>query len=204
MEKVLIYENTTGITSYAQKHTSIISDLQKIVDQFRAIGVVPTIMEINHIIQAMRQNNLEDKAQLKYVENFIREKLADNIKHPEIGGIKLNRAKFMDMIEVPDCTNLVKVFQKIVYNHQAQDLNYSLYSMLDYQVILPDNSIELIREMEQHRKYATTPDQITAYYWAKDVIESLSKLSIESNLLSILYKDEDGYHINPQKIQNIQ
>lgn len=207
MEKVLIYENKEAIKTDVSSLEERIPSIQKITDWLLKVGICPNIIDIGVLINTLSQNSVPEKKHKEYIEDFVRNKLADKVAEPMIEGIKLSRAKFMEMIEVPDCTLLVKLFQEMVWQYDIRSIDFSLYSMLDNKVFLPDESIAGITE--HHRLYATTEKQIALYNWAKETIQTMQYLStendIKTNLLSLFaFNENDGYSLKPNSIIGIQ
>ena len=204
MERVLIFENTNASKDYIEALEGLLPKLQDIINQLVQINITPNIQQIGSLIQTLRQNKFSDKRQLEYIENYVREQLANCVEHPQIGGIRISRAKLLEMIEIPSCQELFKAIQKVIYNYEFYNIDLSHCNIVDNKVIVPEESRQRIRE--SNRIYTTDPKQITVYNWAVKVLESMKEFDIDGDLLAVLCKSKNnvGYYIDPQRILAIK
>jgi len=204
MEKVLISEAKYWIKADLELLEKFRPRIEGIFVCLLKMGVVLGVQELDVFIKTVKEH--PEKQRNQFLERFIREKLASTIPNPQIGGIKLSREKFMEMIEVPDCTPLIKALNAIIYKIDLGKVSFNYYSIVDDNIVVPGSSIESITE--KHRIYATTPEQVAVYNWAKETLESLEKLKssfgLQSNLLGVLASEKGECFIKPLEIISIK
>lgn len=179
MEKQLIYEDTQAINAYIKSMESYIPEWQKAIDECIKVGVKPDIMGIDILSKTFSQNNFNDKAALAHIEDFVREELANKVAVPEIGGVKISREKFLDMIDLPECENLTQAVFKLSWllnQPSYRQISLNLYQLSDGKISIPETSIDLIKEMPKHRMYAKTEKQLATYNHALKIVDALNEL----------------------------
>lgn len=211
MEKQLIYENTQAIEAYIKAMQSYIPQWQKAIDECVKVGIKPNITEIDTLSKALQQNSFTEKVGLAYIEDFVREKLADKVAVPEIGGVKISREKFLDMIDLPNCNALTEAVFQLSYSLRQADykqINTNLYLLSDGKISIPESSIDIIREMPVHRIYAQTEKQMEAYNHALklvDTLDDLKELGVETTCkCSLIMYDQGVPKVNCLTVSNIQ
>jgi len=178
MEKKLIFEDTDKINTYMQLLKSAMPRLQKVVNSIAAKGVIPDITQIEVLALTFQQNGFNTKQTKQYIEDYLRGKLADKMKSPNIGGVKINRNALLDMVELSPCDDLTAEFEQLTIligrNSGSEYISCKFYTLDGTTVAITDNATEEITEM--YRLYVTTEKGLDLYTFAKEIANNLNML----------------------------
>ncbi|HVS92459.1 MAG TPA: hypothetical protein VHE59_10520 [Mucilaginibacter sp.] len=112
MNPVLLYTDTQRINDEQATLANVITAYQAIYDAIKAVGVTPTIAEINSLVSSARR-----QAPTDFVTPYIANKLADAATSFSVNGVTFTRAAFMSMIAVPDISGIMTALQPVTGNN---------------------------------------------------------------------------------------
>jgi hypothetical protein len=186
MSKHLIFEDTKNITEHLKLLENTQPVLQDIVNEIVNTGVTPTLTDIQTLVSVLR--SFSEKQQKEYVTDYLRDKLIDTVPNPQIGGLKINNEALKNLIEVSDCTELLKhletLYQKIhLYWRGYFDFKYYTLN----QKVIEVSGIGKQLLTERFRVY-TSDKGLEVYNVVKQVVDNLELLEDKIHVNS-LYKD---------------
>jgi len=105
MTPVLIYTDTQRIAAEKAILNKVVTLFQAVYTAFKGISITVTIQEINNLVSW----TLNDNGGPDFVANFALNKAVDSAGPLTIGGITLDRAKFIDLMsEKPNVTTVIQ------------------------------------------------------------------------------------------------
>jgi hypothetical protein len=172
MSKHLIFEDTKNIAEHLKLLENTQPVLQDIVNDIVNTGVAPVLTDIQALVSVF--HSFSEKQQKEYVTDYLRDKLIDTVPSPHIGGLKINNEALKDLIEVPDCTEL------LIHLYWRGYFDFKYYTLNQKVIEVSESGKQLLTE--RFRVYASDKG-LEVYNMVKQVVDNLELL-------------EDKIHVN--------
>lgn len=198
MANVLIWKDEENIKKAIEALDSLIPFMQKVHDEFRAINI--TLTEAEMILLFKEQRIYKASGKEFIIEDFVKDRLLESMSEVKMGGvIALNKQKIRELMELPDLSELKKVFNgKSVFDFFMQ--HYEKVYINDVilgELILLDNNVfkkertanKTIEDIFSYKTKTAKGDRIV--YALEGVCEALNEWLPVVGLYGIL-----GGHIN--------
>lgn len=187
MGKHLIKIETSKVLEYKKMMENALPAVQNIVSSFFVMEVKPDLSEIERITLTIHQNNLTDNQTHQLLDEYLRGKLADKTENPQIAGVKISRDKFMDMMELPDCRELIGYFMQLktaMLYKGVETLRLVYFEIKENTVTIKESTEKELTQM--YSIYANSDNVFEIYNTCKNVADNLNAL--EKNLKTNFYE----------------
>jgi len=120
-------------------------------------------------------------------EGVINKALEDNIKVPNVGGLKLSKAKFIQMLDV-DTSKVIALGNEAKAVLKKAGVSVAKFYKMDSDGAIEMNEVAYEAELDQYRTYAETPNELKA-------LKELTTLQSALNCFNEYVKGMNGYGI---------
>ncbi|WP_316777774.1 hypothetical protein [Pedobacter antarcticus] len=104
MEPVLIYTDTEKIQFEKAYLTASVSHFQELYDAFKLIGITTNLNQLYTL--ASSSNKTSQEGIERKIKNFVIDELVKLAGNPSFGGVLINKEKLVEMLSVPDLSNI--------------------------------------------------------------------------------------------------
>lgn len=199
MEPFLIYTDNRSITAEKNALTAAVTYVQGVYDALKALGITASLSDLSNLTGWQRQADPRNK---NFASNYVTQKLADQAMGATFNGVALQRDKLLDLISVPDLTNMQSALQNYGSLYQnmgsfSPGIRYDLLTLTDdiiAKVADSDSTIE-----GYYTFYTQTDVSTTLATQLQAVCDALNAYNAaNSNAMANAFKGAIGFEIPKQ------
>jgi prolyl-tRNA synthetase len=156
MTPILIFKDERVIKLEKDTLKKMIPVYQNIYNSLKALGINPTLKEINTLVYEARSNHT-----LNFVSGFVLNKLVDNAMPYVVNGVAWPRNKVLEIIELPNIKPVIDALSVVaggnfnfVFVNETKHAKIHLLDIVDNKIVALPNAITDIEA--EHCHYTTT------------------------------------------------
>lgn len=212
MEKIIIRQYLEKIQEEKEMLIGATNQIKNILAELNDIGFTFTIPNIVSVLKTWSRSGFNSVIPeiVVIIKGIQKQGVADKT-HIEIDGIRINKIKFLELMDVPDVTKVAQAFREINVDNSDIDLIRKYISIADGNVILADNYLNEITL--KHTFYAETETEKKRFDILNGVAQAYNKFLDYSAFDNIRGFDFYGldyqrngaryeYVVNPYAVKN--